>query len=208
MAEGTRVQFWTAAAWVIGGLFAVSTLLAPALRALAGPAGSDPTNPEIARSALGPVLVWCCCWPLALMKSGRVLAGRWTVPFAWSLGCVLLWLHVAVAFHLGHGWSPTAAWGHTRQASGFGDGIYVNYAVMLVWLADAVWLCAAFESYFARPRWLHWTVHGFIAFVVFNAAVVFADWGVRALTVSVFLFTFVVFVLRRRASAATGLSAE
>jgi hypothetical protein len=76
------------------------------------------------------------------------------------------------------------------------------------WLADALWLCAAFDSYFARPRWLHWAVHGFIAFVVFNAAVLFADWMYRAFTASLLLITLVVFVLRRRANAVTGPSAE
>jgi hypothetical protein len=212
MAEGTRVQFPTAAAWAIGGFFAVSALLAPALRALDEPAGGDPTNPEIELTARGPVMAWCCCWPLAFMglRDVRGLGAprRFGIRLAWSRGCVLLWLHVAVAFHLGHGWSPAAAWRHTQQAGGFGDGIYVNYAVMLVWLADALWLCAAFDAYFARPRWLHWTVHGFIAFVVFNAAVVFAGWNIRALTASVFLITLSVFVLRRRANAATRPSAE
>jgi hypothetical protein len=188
MANGKRVQFSTAAVWAIGGLFAASTLLAPALRALAKPGGSDPANPRIAQSAVGPVLVWCCCWPLALMRPDRARPGRWAIPFAWSLGCVLLWLHVAVAFHLGHGWSHAAAWEHTQAAGGFGFGVYVNYAVMLVWLADAAWLWVAFDWYFTRPRWLHWAVHGFIAFVVFNAAVVFGGWPFRALFAAVFVF--------------------
>jgi hypothetical protein len=208
MAKGTRVQFSTAAPWVIGGLFAAPALLARPLRALGEPAGNDPADPAIAASAVGPVMVWCCCWPLALMRPDGARAGRWTIPFAWSLGCVLLWLHVAVAFHLGHGWSRAAAWQHTQWAGGFGDGIYVNYAVMLVWLADAAWLWVAFDSYFARPRWLHWAIHGFIAFVVFNAAVVFGRWQSRALFAAVFLIPLVVFVLRRRASAAAGPLAE
>jgi hypothetical protein len=56
-----------------------------------------------------------------------------------------------------------------------------------VWLADVLWVWVAPTSYLARPRWLHWSIHGFLAFVVFNAAVVFADWSFR--------FTFVIWFL-------------
>jgi hypothetical protein len=108
------------------------------------------------------------------VKASRRLH-RIGIRFVWGFGCALLLLHVAIAFHLGHNWSHQAAWNHTQQISGFGDGIYVNYAFALVWLADAVWLCTAFESYCARPRWLSWTIHGFLAFIVFNAAVVFGS---------------------------------
>ena len=75
--------------------------------------------------------------------------------------------------------SHAAAWEHTRQVGGYGDGIFVNYAFALVWLADVVWVWVSPGSYLTRPRWLHWAVHGFLAFVVVNAAVVFAGWGMR-----------------------------
>jgi hypothetical protein len=55
----------------------------------------------------------------------------------------------------------------------------VNYAFALVWLADAVWAVVCFDSYNARPRWLHWTIYAFLAFVVVNAAVVFGSEGMR-----------------------------
>ncbi|WP_171469124.1 hypothetical protein [Frigoriglobus tundricola] len=97
----------------------------------------------------------------------------------WTLGCALLLVHIAVAFHLGHGWSHQMAWEHTRQVGGYGDGIFVNYVFALVWLADVLWAWVGVDSYRARPRWLTWSVVGFLAFVVFNAAVVFGGWGSR-----------------------------
>jgi hypothetical protein len=54
-----------------------------------------------------------------------------------------------------------------------------------VWLVDAAWLAASPASYRRRPRGVAWGVHGFLAFVVVNAAVAFAavwraglTWGV------------------------------
>jgi hypothetical protein len=120
--------------------------LAP-LAALALPVGTDPAHPLIRATALPAVAFWC-------------FGG-------WRAGAVACAAHVCAAFHLGHGWSHAAAWEHTREASGFGDGVFVNYAVVAVWLADAVKP--------ARGGWRWWLVRGFVAFVMVNAAVVFGS---------------------------------
>jgi hypothetical protein len=174
MAGPRREQFSDvviATAFVVTAVF----VLVPPAKALAGPVSNDVGHPAIRASAFWPVILWCAGWPVAFARAGRAAGAR----ALWALGCLLSLLHTAVAFHVGHRWSHEAAWAHTRQVGGFGDGIYVNYAFALVWLADAVWVCAAFDSYRARPRWLHWLVHGFLAFVVFNAAVVFGSSGAR-----------------------------
>ena len=173
MAEAKRQQLRV-------GLIAVAAvgILALQASALLEPVGTDPASRDIFRSARWPVVMWCLGWPL-------VLAGRPTgcfganvdTRFQWSLGCLMCWVHIAVAFHLGHGWSHAAAWEHTRQTGG--DGVFVNYTFALVWFADALWACIAFDSYRTRPQWLNWSVHGFIAFIVFNAAVVFGSWPSR-----------------------------
>jgi len=139
------------------------------------PVGTDIGNPAIKGSAFGPVFFWCLGAPIAFVERPWVYGAR----FAWTLGGVLSLLHIAVAFHLGHGWSHRAAWEHTRQVGGYGDGIFVNDAFVLVWLADVLWAWVALDSYLARSRWLKWSVFGFLAFVVFNAAVVFGGWGSR-----------------------------
>lgn len=180
MAGLARVQprmGWVDAVALAGMLVTASLLIAAYLEPLTGPVGADPTAPEIRHSAELPVVFWCVGWPIALVR--RTL--RPAVPLFWTIGCVTAWVHVALAFHLGHGWSHAAAWQHTRQVGGYGDGIFVNYAFVLVWLADVVWVWVAPSSYVGRPAWLNGAVHGFLAFVVFNAAVVFGSAAAREL---------------------------
>lgn len=109
----------------------------------------------------------------------RVLRGLWTV------GCVLLVAHIVAAFHYYHAWDHAAAIEatalQTEQAIGrsFGGGIYFNYVFAGVWLGEvALWWLAppAFER---RPRWLAWLVQGFMAFMVFNAVIVFEAGAMR-----------------------------
>ncbi len=176
MAEARRLQLRAVIAWLI----TAAMFVALAGHALTEPVGTDPANRAIARSAFWPVTLWCFGWMIAFAKPGTPIGPDFGVMrFQWSLACLLCWVHIAVAFHIGHGWSHRVAWEHTKQVGGYGDGVFVNYAFALVWLADALWACIAFHSYLTRPSWLKWTIHGFIAFVVFNAAVVFASWGSR-----------------------------
>lgn len=185
MPEPERVQSPYRAVRAVLGVVVSAVLLLIAGRALFGPVGTDVANRGIRLSAHLPVLFWLMSWPFMLTRRRR----EWVAfPVVWTMGCLFLWVHIAVAFHLGHGWSHEAAWEHTRQVGGYGDGIYVNYAFALVWLADVVRAWVSPNSYLTRPRWLHWTIHGFLAFVVFNAAVVFADWGFRITFTSWVLF--------------------
>jgi hypothetical protein len=201
MPEPERVQLprSVVALWWLFIAVLVGILLVCA-RPLFEPVGTDVAHRAIKRSAELPVLLWCMgvwvmIWPRAFGVTADKLVAGW---FPWTAGCVLLLLHIAVAFHLGHGWSHGGAWEHTRQIGGYGDGIFVNYAFALVWLADVIWMWAAPASYRARPRWLHWSIHGFLAFVVFNAAVVFAAWSFRFLFALWFLGWPVFLVLVRR----------
>jgi len=187
MAEPGRVQLRRAAAYILFGLILLIglALIWADAQPLLGPGGTDPTNADIKDSARSPVLFWCIGWPIVLARRS-VPAG---VALIWTLGCAMTWVHIAVAFHLGHGWSHQAAWEHTRQAGGYGDGIFVNYAFAVVWLADALWAWATLAPYGGRPRWLNWTVHGFLAFVVVNAAVVFGGPEMRVQFASFFVVT-------------------
>jgi hypothetical protein len=174
MPEGERDQSptggTTLASWAL--LLAFAVILSRPFVVVTSPAGNDVSAQPIKDSATVAAFLWCLGWPVVLARRGETAAG---LRLLWTLGCLLALAHMAVAFHLGHAWSHSAAWEHTRQVAGYGDGIYVNYLFALVWLADVVWAWAAFDSYRSRPRWLNWAVHGFLAFVVFNAAVVFAS---------------------------------
>jgi hypothetical protein len=178
MAESPPDQHEPRAARVASALPA----LAPLLFLIGAPVEADPTNPSIRLSALPAVLCWC--------------AGVCGDRAAWRAGAVACAAHLCVAFHLGHGWSHAAAWEHTRETGGFGDGIFVNYALVVVWLADAVWPARA------GLRW--WLVRGFVAFVMVNAAVVFGSWLARA----VFVLVLGIGVALNRASGSQHLPRE
>lgn len=119
--------------------------------------------------------VW---WPLA----PRLRLTR----LCWSLAAAMLVVHIVFAFGLAHGWSHEAAVRHVAAAGGFGWGIVVNYAFAAVWLADAGWWWANPQSYASRPRRVGGAVHGFLAFVVFNATVVFGPPGWRVVDGALF----------------------
>jgi hypothetical protein len=113
-------------------------------------------------------------------RSAKSVA-RW----CWTLACLACVAHVVCAFHFQHGWSHAAAYDHVAERTfavigwNWGGGLYINYAFLLLWLADAGWWWLSPGSYAARPRTLHLLVHGFVLFIVFNATVVFGEGWVR-----------------------------
>lgn len=147
--------------------------------------------PTLQFSAFFVVVVWFgSSWEM--LKASREV---WTtrndervmIQANWLAGWLFLCVHVAAAFDLVHGWSHAAAFEHTKRTSGVGEGIFVNYAFVLLWGADVLWLLLHPASYARRPRWVGWILHGFLAFVMFNATVIYgtglARWvGVAAFT--------------------------
>jgi len=91
----------------------------------------------------------------------------------WTLGVAALLIHILLAFWLAHGWSHEAAVEHVREVGGFGAGIIANYLFALLWLTDVArwWIAPVSRAH--RPRWIGWVVHGYLAFIVLNATVVF-----------------------------------
>lgn len=104
---------------------------------------------------------------------------------AWTGGLLGLVLHVGCAFHFFHGWSHDDAYTttavQTAEVTGlmWGGGLYVNYVFMLTWAADALWWWVWPERYARRSPLVEWAVQGFLAFIVFNALVVFKDGWLR-----------------------------
>jgi hypothetical protein len=106
---------------------------------------------------------------------------RW-VRLAWTIGCAALIAHFASAFHFYHSWSQASAYADTaRQTAAvfrihWGGGLFINYAVVSLWIADVVWWWfAGLNSYRRRPWLLTLLWHGFLIFILFNATVVFKD---------------------------------
>src|SRR5262245_13001294 len=124
----------------------------------------------------------CYVAALALRLTGQ---RRSYQRLAWTAGCLAYLVHVACAFHFNHGWSHAAALAETARQTeemfGFswGGGLYFNYVFTAVWILDVLWWWLDPPWYETRPRWIEWSVQGFLAFMFFNATVVFATGPAR-----------------------------
>lgn len=145
------------------------------------PPGSAPTHQAVFASAWIATAFWYVAVLLLLANRADHHPGT-AARACWTSGSGFAVLHTAVALHAAHGWSHEAAYRHTAAVGGFGWGVYVNYLFVLVWTADAAAMWVTPRLYRQRSRYLTWAVHGFLAFVVFNATVVFGrfPWSVMA----------------------------
>ena len=126
--------------------------------------------------------IWAAvvCWTVAEWRRTRGRASPTRGRVAWTLGALASVVHAALAFHVHHGWSHTAALAateaQTAAVTGWSSsvGLYVNYAFLGVWTADAAWWWASARSFAARPAWLDGSVRAFLWFMFLNGAFVFA----------------------------------
>jgi hypothetical protein len=101
----------------------------------------------------------------------------------WISGCLFFLAHTVAAFHFHYQWSHRVAVTETaRQTQALfgvddGSGIYWNYVFTLVWIADVLF------GQNKKP-WIAWCVHGFMGFMFFNGAIVFASPAMRWCTVA------------------------
>lgn len=114
----------------------------------------------------------------------------------WSLGCISYFIHVALAFHHHFEWSHEAAIQHTQERSGFGQGIYASHLFTLAWTFDVLWWWVSCPSYQSRRAWIGYCLHGFMAFMVFNATIIFEQFVIRWLGVVFFLSLIVIYFFR------------
>jgi len=121
-----------------------------------------------------------------------------TARLFWSVACASLLAHVASAFYFYHAWSHQAAYRDTARQTAevvglnWGGGLYVNYALLILWTLDVMWWWwAGLEAYRSRSRIISVLWHGFLIFIIFNATVVFAHgyarWAGLLICVSVCL---------------------
>ena len=99
----------------------------------------------------------------------------------WMIGFTVFVMHFISAFHYKYEWSHVKALEFTAKQTfeitgvETSIGLYFNYFFTLTWLCDLLWLKLANQSYENRPRWLSHTIHGFMAFMWFNATVIFGS---------------------------------
>ncbi len=125
---------------------------------------------------------------LALLLCAAVWTGRLpsgAARLAWTAGCLLYLAHVVCAFHFYHAWSHAAAYDETARRTEelfglrSGGGLHLNYLFTLLWAGDVLWWWLAPASHEGRPRAAAWALHGYMAFLAFNATVVFGTGPVR-----------------------------
>ena len=63
----------------------------------------------------------------------------------------------------------------------WGGGLYVNYAFLVLWGADVVWLWSSPRSYLRRPAVVSTAVSASALFMFINGAVVFVRGPARVL---------------------------
>jgi hypothetical protein len=133
--------------------------------------------------------IWIClvCYAAAIdaLLGGVMSRVKNGARIFWSLACAAYLLHVAAAFHFHHHWSHQNAFDHTAERGGFGEAIYISYLFTAAWPIDVLWMWSGpFNQ--TRARWLHRLMHLFVAFMLFNGAVVFAHGFSRVLGIAVF----------------------
>jgi hypothetical protein len=117
---------------------------------------------------------------LAALIEGRGRLAR--IP--WTAGCAFYLAHVWSAFEYKHHWSHANAVAETARQTGellglyWGGGVWFNYLFTLVWAGDAAWWWIDASSYRQRAGWIAKAVHGYLAFLFFQGAVVFIALGV------------------------------
>jgi hypothetical protein len=101
----------------------------------------------------------------------------------WTLACLAFAAHVALAFHFFHGWSHADAYRQTaRQTAELtgvesGLGLYLNYTFLAAWAADVALAWRRGDGGGGGAgrlrRVASAALHAFMAFMWFNATVVF-----------------------------------
>ena len=142
----------------------------------------------------GEFLTRSTVWISILVYTIGCVLFAWRQPddrgarLAWTTACAALAVHFICAFQFYHAWSHESAYNDTvRQtaaviAINWGGGLFINYAVAILWTADvAWWWLAGLNSYRRRPWLLTLLWHSFLIFIIFNATVIFKDglarWG-------------------------------
>jgi hypothetical protein len=147
----------------------------------------------------------CALYVLALASW---LLGRGRLARAeWTLGLFFYTVHMLAAFSAYHHWSHAEAYLDTARQTAeifyidWGGGIYFNYLFSVVWLADVAWMWLNEAAYNRRPRWIGITIHSFLAFMFFNATIVFAAGWIRRFGLAACLALLLLWRHRARAIA-------
>ena len=154
-----------------------------------------------------PWTLWTArlCFLLYVLALGLRLRRRnRAARIAWSTGFVVFALHMIAAFQFEHHWSHADAYAETARKTAaltgldWGGGLYMNYLLAVVWLADVLWWLLGPRSYLHRPAAIEATVQGYFAFLWFNATVVFGHGPIRPIGAVAFVALAILATMRYR----------
>lgn len=131
----------------------------------------------------------CLFWFLAELRRLRGRADGTTRVLSLT-GLVFLVEHNVIVLHGLFEWSMPAAYDFIAKQGGFGPGLYVNFAVAGLWAFD--WLTIG-----RRSTWYTKANRLAIAFVLFNATVVFAFTWIRYPAAAAFAWLVVEWIRRQ-----------
>lgn len=151
-------------------------------------AGIGRVSAQNSRNVGEQLILWSIRLCLIAWMSSAVefLRGKNDRALRWWTAAGLLYLgHVAAAFQFRHHWSHAAAVAdtarQTRELTGidWGGGVWFNYALAALWIADLAWRRVG-----EPPR--AWTtgVQAYFLFLAVNGAIVFAAGPVRWISVA------------------------
>jgi hypothetical protein len=135
-------------------------------------------------SAIWTALVLYAISVTTLMVRGRE-AGQRIARLTWTLGLLAYLVHLACAFEFYHHRSHAAAVKHTAERTyevvgvAWGEGIWGSHFFTALWIVDGLWWWLLPEAYRRRSLVVQGLVHGFFAFMIFNATVVFGSTPAR-----------------------------
>jgi hypothetical protein len=153
---------------------------------------------DVAVMFYGAAAAWMLCIPPAAWRSGAPATRG--VRLLWTCTWLIYCAHVALAFHQVHHWSHAEAVRSVEEQSGFGEGIFASYFFTLLWTIDVIWWWLSSATYARRPQALGWTIHAFMAFIIFNGAAIFASGPARWLGVAIFALLGILLVTAIRRS--------
>lgn len=103
----------------------------------------------------------------------------------WRCGCLMLWVHILATWQLIHGGRWSAAWQQTADETAAvvgirtGVGIWFNLLTLALWTGDCLLSLAGRRGIDSTSGPGHRWLEGYLAFMWFQAAVVFPRGPVR-----------------------------
>jgi hypothetical protein len=135
-------------------------------------------------------------WMLAGTRASWLRAAR----LAWTIGCGFFLAHVICTFGFVHHWNHAAAYAETARRTeeltgiSWGGGLYLNYAFTVLWAADVGFWWRSLDR--SRPGRIGIMIQVFLAFIAFNATVVFGSGLIRWLGAGATVILIILFCLR------------